>query len=314
MDHASRLRRGVALVYGPCAHFLHAGREIGLQAQQLVTGADQAVKAGFFQAEVGEELLFVGLLQVRQFGFNLRAQRHDRRAFFRRMLAQAIQMRIVFEAVFQHVADIHRRLDGKQAQRFDELLFFVAQTECTGRLAFVQVGQQPLQHGHQFLRILVAGLGLLAVALDGALHHGKVGQRQFGEDDFDVGDRVDLARHVHHVGIVETAHDVDDGIGLADVGKELVTQAFTLGGARDQARDVDELDNGRLHALRIDDLSQLGHARIRHLDDADVGLDGAEGIILRRDARLGERIEQRGFAHVGETDDTAFETHVFSLY
>ncbi len=155
-------------------------------------------------------------------------------------------------------------------------LVVIAQIEGARRLAFVQVRQQFLQHGDQLLRILVAGLGLLAVALDGAFHHGEVGQRQFGEDDFDVGDRIDLAGHVHHVGIVETAHHVHDGIGLADVGEELVAQAFALGRARDQTGDVDELDDGRLHALRLHDLRQLIHARIGHFDDADVGLDGAE--------------------------------------
>ncbi len=49
--------------------------------------------------------------------------------------------------------------------------------------------------------------------------------------------------------VVEAAHDVDDGVGLADVGQELVAQAFALGGAGDQAGDVDELDDGRLDAF-----------------------------------------------------------------
>jgi len=41
----------------------------------------------------------------------------------------------------------------------------------------------------------------------------------------------------------------------------------------------------------------------------DVRLDGAERVILRRDARFGERIEHGGFTHVRKTDDTALETH-----
>jgi hypothetical protein len=50
-------------------------------------------------------------------------------------------------------------------------------------------------------------------------------------------------------------------------------------------------------------------ARIRHFDDADVRLDGAERIVLRRDAGLGQRVEQCGLADVGQTDDAAFEAH-----
>jgi hypothetical protein len=87
---------------------------------------------------------------------------------------------------------------------------------------------------------------------------------------------------VHHVLVVEAAHHVDDGVGLADVGQELVAQAFTLGGPGDQAGDVDELDDGGLHLLRLDDLGEGVEARVGHFDDAHVGLDGAEGSSRRR--------------------------------
>ena len=50
-------------------------------------------------------------------------------------------------------------------------------------------------------------------------------------------------------------------------------------------------------------------ARVGHLDDADVGLDRAERIVLRGDARLGERVEERRLADVGQADDAAFEAH-----
>jgi hypothetical protein len=39
---------------------------------------------------------------------------------------------------------------------------------------------------------------------------------------------------------------VDDGVGFADVGQELVAQAFALGRTGHQTGDVDELDDGRL--------------------------------------------------------------------
>src|SRR5574340_1011664 len=81
------------------------------------------------------------------------------------MFAQAVKMRVVLEAVFQHVSDIHRGFDREQAQRLDEMLLLVAQTKGARGLAFVQMRQQLFQHGNQLLRILVAGLGLLAVAL-----------------------------------------------------------------------------------------------------------------------------------------------------
>lgn len=38
-----------------------------------------------------------------------------------------------------------------------------------------------------------------------------------------------------------------------------------------------------------------------------VRLDGAEGIVLRRDTRLGQGVEESGLADVGQADDAALE-------
>ena len=52
--------------------------------------------------------------------------------------------------------------------------------------------------------------------MPGAVHV-EVGERELGVDGLDVGHRVHLAGHVHHVRILEAAHHVRDGVGLADV-------------------------------------------------------------------------------------------------
>ncbi|MNL33649.1 hypothetical protein D3C87_1555740 [compost metagenome] len=143
----------------------------------------------------------------------------------------------------------------------------------------------------------------------GLFHRGQVGQRQFGVDDFDVRQRIHLARHVDHVRILEAAHDVRDGVGFADIGQELVAQALALGRARHQAGDIDEFHRRRQDTLWLDDLSQLRKPRIRHFHDAHIGFDGAERIVFGGDAGLGQGIEQRGLADVGQADDAALEAH-----
>ena len=55
--------------------------------------------------------------------------------------------------------------------------------------------------------------------------------------------------------------------------------------------------------------AELRQARIGHFDHADVRLDGAEGIVLGRDAGLGQRVEEGGLADVRQADDAALETH-----
>src|SRR6185369_1098238 len=62
--------------------------------------------------------------------------------------------------------------------------------------------------------------------------------------------------------------------------------------------------------LRRDNVRQFLQARIGHLDNAHVGLDGAERVVLGRDAGLGERIEQRGFPDIGQTHDSTFDGHI----
>lgn len=87
--------------------------------------------------------------------------------------------------------------------------------------------------------------------MDGALAGVQIRQGQFGIDHLDVIGRGDLARHVDDVLVLEAAHHVTYGFGLADVGQELVAQTLALGGARHQTGDVHELHGGRHHALGL---------------------------------------------------------------
>ena len=60
----------------------------------------------------------------------------------------------------------------------------------------------------------------------------------------------------------------------------------------------------------LGDLGELVEARIGHRHLADIRLDGAEGIVggLRRRG-VGQGVEQRRLADIGQADDAAFETH-----
>ncbi len=100
-----------------------------------------------------------------------------------------------------------------------------------------------------------------------------------------------------------------DRVGLADVGEEAIAEPFAFVGAGDEARDVVEVDRVP-HDLR-------GAHRARHLDqplvehghDRHVGLDRGEGIVGGLDTRLGERVEQRGLAGVGQAHDADARAH-----
>src|SRR5690348_868408 len=97
---------------------------------------------------------------------------------------------------------------------------------------------------------------------------------------------------------------MDDRVDLADVGEELVAEAFALARSTNEACDVDEFD------LRFDLIGRLGDRSypvepwIGHGDAADVRLNRAEGVVGRlRGGSLGQGIEKRRFANVRQADD-----------
>ena len=73
-----------------------------------------------------------------------------------------------------------------------------------------------------------------------------------------------------------------DRIDLTNVGEKLIAESLARGSAFDNACNIDELHRRRYHTLGLHDGSQLIEPRVRHRDDADVGIDGAKRIVLRR--------------------------------
>jgi hypothetical protein len=155
--------------------------------------------------------------------------------------------------------------------------------------------------------LLVAGFGHLGEPQHALLHGLQVGQRQLGVDHFDVGDGIDAAGHVHHVVVLEAAHHMGDGVGLADMARNLLPSPSPLEApATSPAMSTNSMAVG-ITFCGLTMAASLHEPRVRHRHHAHVGIDGAEGIVLRLDARRGQGVEQGGLADIGQTDDTAFE-------
>ena len=100
-----------------------------------------------------------------------------------------------------------------------------------------------------------------------------------------------------------------DGVGLTDVGQELVAQPLALGRAGDQARDVHDLDRGRQDLVRPDKTVDRVQIHIRDGSHRHVGLDGAEGEVPLLGPSRGQGIEEGTFANIGQTDDSTGDAH-----
>src|SRR5207248_3106977 len=98
---------------------------------------------------------------------------------------------------------------------------------------------------------------------------------------------------------------------FADVGEKLVAEALALRRAPNKALDIDKGQPGWNDLRRLAEHGEPVEPGVGYRDLADIRLDGAERIVrgLRR-RRLGQRVEERRLADIGQTDDATFETHV----
>ena len=95
-----------------------------------------------------------------------------------------------------------------------------------------------------------------------------------------------------------------NGIGGADVGKELVAKTFAFGGTLHQTGNVYEFDDGGGEFLGFVEIGQPVQALIGNGNNANIGVDGAECVVVRRNTGVGDCIKKGGFTHIGKAYDT----------
>ena len=295
----------------PGAGLLRADGEIGDEAEQLVAGADHAVEAGLGEADGVEIIRLLGGVRT---AISLSILAETTTALAPSSLARSNTLRREGVALVGRglldVADVEDGLRGEQAEHLEQALLLGLALDEAGGLALAQERQGAVDEVEGFLGLLVVALGLLLERGDALLEAVEVGQHQLGLDGLDVGDRVDLALDMGDVRVLEAAHHMGDGVDLADIGQELVAEAFALGGAAHEAGDVHEGEAGRDDLRRAGDARELVEPRVRHRHVADIRLDGAERIVRRlRGRRLRQRVEEGGLADIRQADDAHLEAH-----
>ena len=188
------------------------------------------------------------------------------------------------------------------------LLFFVDRNDGAAGLALEQRRAVALQQVGEFLGLLVrTHFCLLLDLCETGFNRLKVLDLQLCVHDFLVADRVYAAVHMDDVAIIKAAEYVQDGIGLAYVGQELVTETLALAGTLHQAGDVDYVDRGRDGALRLAEVRQGLQPLVRHVGGAEVRLNGTEREIGALGLSGAYTVEEGGFTDVRQTDYTAFQ-------
>src|SRR5262249_2531703 len=93
-----------------------------------------------------------------------------------------------------------------------------------------------------------------------------------------------------------------------------VAQPLPLRRTLHDAGDVDELHGG-VHGLGgVVQPRELVEARVGQPDHADVRLDRGKGVVRRERGVLGQRVEERRLADVGQADDSDGQAHGLRVY
>ena len=308
MNLTGGLRGFCALLNRPGPALVGTGGEEGDEAQQGVAGLNQPVEAAFRHAQLlHEHGLLLRVIQLGDVRLQLGADGQALAALGIGKGLDCLIMAVVFrliDLIFRHVCHINRLFQGQQVGGGDEGQVVSIVGVGSGQLALVQVLQQAGEHLHLPGEFLVAALHGLLSLVNAALHHLDVRHDQLQIDDVDVPQGVGGAFHMGHVAVLKTADNVDDGVGGADVAQELVAQTLALACALHETGNVHELDDGGSDLLGVVKLRQPVKALVRHAHHAHVGVDGAEGVVVRGNPRVGDGVKQGGLAHVGQSHDT----------
>ena len=306
MNLTGGLRRLGAAGDGPGADLRFAGGQVGDEAQQVVAGLDQAVQTGLFEAQLLEEHHLVLLGHVGDFLLQTGTDRHNLGVFLpgnlQNLVIERVGIQLAVEVILAHVGHIDDRLVGEQRDVGHDGFFLVGELHAAGRLALLQVRLDAVEQIH-LGQIFFIALGGLDRLVDAAFEDVQVGEDQLQVDDLDVALGADAALDVDDLAVLKAAHHMDDGVHLTDIGEEFVAQALALGSALDQAGDIHKLDDRRGDLVRVVHLGQLVQTVIRDSDGADVGLDGAEGVVGRLCAGVGDGVEKGALADVRQTHD-----------
>lgn len=152
-------------------------------------------------------------------------------------------------------------------------------------LAILQPGQNLFDGGLLFPRLLLLETlatlaGDLLLGLEGLLHELNILESQLLADDVEITDGVDISLDVDNLGIVEAAHDLEDGIDGSDVRQEGVAETSTGRRTARQAGDVVDCEVGRDPRLGVVLFAQPVVPLIGDDDAGLLGVDGGIGEVL----------------------------------
>ena len=134
---------------------------------------------------------------------------------------------IVLEILLGKVSRIDYRLCRKERRCFYKLRFFIRKAVGACGMTCFKMSLESFKEFNLSGLVLIAFKRLLS-AVDTAFNHLYIGEDKFKVDSFDVTLRINAAVNMDNVSALKAAYNVNDSVNLADICKELVTEALAL--------------------------------------------------------------------------------------
>src|SRR5690606_21254044 len=283
MYYTGRLGCFPAPFYGPGAYLLFSCRKVRNKVEKVIGSPDELTQTGVGQPIFGEERLAVLFaFELGDLGFYGCADHNHLSVLIFDPLLKGCNVLVAgMDAFFVHICDINDRLNGEQLQVGNGFPVGAIQVEGSYVFAFEQGFAAAGDRGDLFFDLGIATFGGPFEPLDLFFDRVEVPELQFCVDNLLVGHRVDTSVDVDHVVVFKAAHDMHDGVDLANVGQKLVSEAFALACAFNEPGDVYKSDRGRNNPFRLYDVGQDLEAGIRHVNDSHVGFDRAKREVCR---------------------------------
>ena len=103
---------------------------------------------------------------------------------------------------------------------------------------------------------------------------------------------------------------MDDSIGLADVGEELVSESFTFAGTLHETGDIDYLDGGGDDtSFGVTEFAEFDEPLVRDGDDTHIGFDGTERKVGTLRLGITQAVEKVTFADIRQPYYSTLQGH-----
>ncbi|MNH16147.1 hypothetical protein D3C79_757770 [compost metagenome] len=86
---------------------------------------------------------------------------------------------------------------------------------------------------------------------------------------------------MNDIAAMKSAHNMDNGVAVTNIGEELIAKPFALAGTGDETSDIDESDSGWEDLCRAVKVGERLQATVWHGHDTRIWLDRCKRVISR---------------------------------